>query len=72
VRALREGRARDGIAEREIRIAKRQGQLLAVGLRWLFAELALSEVQSSRLSVLLPAMLRALSEGRAPEIDAPS
>jgi hypothetical protein len=59
-----------GIEERRVQISERHGQMLAAGLRWLFAELGMAG--DPRLPVLVPAMLRSLAEGRTPEIEAPS
>ncbi len=57
---------RIGIEERRVRLAEDQGQLLVLGLRWLFDELGLKTRQLERAHELTGRMLTALAAGQLP------
>jgi hypothetical protein len=50
--------------ERRVRLAEGRAELLAAGLRWLFAELGMAD--DPRLPTLVPFMLRSLGQGYVP------
>lgn len=54
-----------GIAEQQIRIAERQGELLADAVRRILDALDLSERQRARVPQVVPAVLRAIAGGAA-------
>jgi hypothetical protein len=52
-----------GIAERQVHLAEQQGELLAVVIRRILDDLALSPEQAARLPDVVPRHLRALTAG---------
>lgn len=59
-----------GIAEAQIRLAERQGEAIAGGLRWFIAALVLTAEQAARVPELMSTMLRALAAGDLAQLPA--
>ncbi|WP_433330051.1 hypothetical protein [Spirillospora sp. CA-294931] len=52
-----------GIADREIRLAEKQGQLIADAVRAILARIGLSAEQQARIPEIVPPILRAIAAG---------